>query len=69
MEDPLAEALLEEKRELGSTIKIKMNKSRDGLDFDWVKPAPGKERKEELKPSEKDATEKLNTSEEEPKEA
>ncbi|MFA5667773.1 MAG: ATP-dependent Clp protease ATP-binding subunit [Balneolaceae bacterium] len=69
VEDPLAEALLEEKRELGSTIKIKMNKSRDGLDFDWVKPAPGKERKEELKPSEKDATEKLNTSEEEPKEA
>jgi len=69
VEDPLAEALLEEKRELGSTIKIKMNKSRDGLDFDWTKPALGKARKEELKPSEKDATEKQNTSEEEPKEA
>tara|TARA_R110002050_G_scaffold12401_10_gene40799 strand:- start:70666 stop:73266 length:2601 start_codon:yes stop_codon:yes gene_type:complete len=42
VEDPLAEALLEKKRELGSTIKIKMNKSRDDLAFDWVKPSPNK---------------------------
>lgn len=40
IEDPLAEELLEHKKELGSTIKIKMNKSRDDLEFDWTKPAP-----------------------------
>ncbi len=47
VEDPLAEALLEEKRELGSTIKIKMNKSRDDLSFDWLKPSPNKVGKKE----------------------
>ncbi len=47
VEDPLAEALLEKKRELGSTIKIKMNKSRDDLSFDWVKPSPNKVVKKE----------------------
>lgn len=40
IEDPLAEELLERKKEFGSTIKIKMNKSRDDLEFDWVKPDP-----------------------------
>lgn len=36
IEDPLAEELLENKHNEGSVIKIKMNKSRDGLDFDWT---------------------------------
>ena len=40
IEDPLAEELLEHRKELGSTIKIKMNKSRDNLEFDWVNPEP-----------------------------
>ena len=35
IEDPLAEELLEHKKPKGSTIKIKMNKSRDDLEFDW----------------------------------
>lgn len=35
IEDPLAEELLEHKKPEGSTIKIKMNKSRDDLEFDW----------------------------------
>ncbi len=39
VEDPLAEQLLEAKRAEGSQIKIKMNKSRDGLSFDWIEPA------------------------------
>ncbi|RNC79416.1 MAG: ATP-dependent Clp protease ATP-binding subunit [Balneola sp.] len=38
IEDPLAEELLENKQEIGSTIKIKMNKSRDDLEFLWEKP-------------------------------
>ncbi|MDZ7681693.1 MAG: AAA family ATPase [Fodinibius sp.] len=35
VEEPLAEDLLETEHEDGATIKIKMNKSRDGLVFDW----------------------------------
>jgi ATP-dependent Clp protease ATP-binding subunit ClpC len=38
VEDPLAEELLEHEHPAGSTIKIKMNKSRDGLEFDWTEP-------------------------------
>ena len=38
VEDPLAEELLEHDHPAGSTIKIKMNKSRDGLEFDWTEP-------------------------------
>ncbi|MEX0662021.1 MAG: ATP-dependent Clp protease ATP-binding subunit [Balneolaceae bacterium] len=36
IEDPLAEEILETKHPEGSTIRIKMNKSRDGLSFDWT---------------------------------
>lgn len=36
IEDPLAEEILETKHPEGSTIRIKMNKSRDGLTFDWT---------------------------------
>ncbi|WP_440999476.1 ATP-dependent Clp protease ATP-binding subunit [Fodinibius sp. SL11] len=35
VEEPLAEELLESEHEEGAQIKIKMNKSRDGLLFDW----------------------------------
>jgi ATP-dependent Clp protease ATP-binding subunit ClpC len=35
VEDPLAEEILGAEHPPGSVIKIKMNKSRDGLDFDW----------------------------------
>jgi ATP-dependent Clp protease ATP-binding subunit ClpC len=35
VEDPLAEEILEANYPAGSVIKIKMNKSRDGLEFDW----------------------------------
>lgn len=38
VEDPLAEELLGVDHPEGSLIKIKMNKSRDGLDFDWTAP-------------------------------
>jgi ATP-dependent Clp protease ATP-binding subunit ClpC len=36
IEDPLAEELLGVEHPKGSVIKIKMNKSRDGLQFDWT---------------------------------
>ncbi|MFO7846040.1 MAG: ATP-dependent Clp protease ATP-binding subunit [Balneolaceae bacterium] len=36
IEDPLAEEILGVEHGEGSRIKIKMNKSRDGLEFDWT---------------------------------
>lgn len=36
VEEPLAEELLESEHSEGSKIKIKMNKSRDGLIFKWI---------------------------------
>jgi ATP-dependent Clp protease ATP-binding subunit ClpC len=54
IEDPLAEELLENEHNEGSLIKIKMNNSRDGLEFDWKEAEPsasknenGEEAKEE----------------------
>jgi len=41
IEDPLAEELLGTTHAEGSTIKIKMNKSKDGLQFDWSGPKKG----------------------------
>jgi ATP-dependent Clp protease ATP-binding subunit ClpC len=38
VEDPLAEELLEDDHPEGSTVRIKMNTSRDGLTFDWKHP-------------------------------
>ncbi len=38
VEEPLAEELLETEHPAGTSIKIKMNKSRDGLTFDWAQP-------------------------------
>jgi ATP-dependent Clp protease ATP-binding subunit ClpC len=57
IEDPLAEELLENKHNEGSLIKIKMNKSRDGLDFDWDE-AESSEKNEETKSKEEDTSEK-----------
>lgn len=55
IEDPLAEELLEHKKPEGSIIKIKMNKSRDDLEFDWIES--------EAKPTDKKVP---DTTEEEP---
>ncbi len=38
IEDPLAETLLGSDKEEGSGIKIKLNKTRDDLEFAWSKP-------------------------------
>jgi len=38
VEDPLAEEILGAEHPEGSVVKIKMNKSRDGLAFDWQLP-------------------------------
>jgi ATP-dependent Clp protease ATP-binding subunit ClpC len=35
VEDPMAEEILGQKRKEGSTIRIKLNATRDGLLFDW----------------------------------
>jgi ATP-dependent Clp protease ATP-binding subunit ClpC len=45
IEDPLAEELLSVDHGSGSLIKIKMNKSRDGLEFDWTEAEKEKESK------------------------
>ncbi len=46
IEDPLAEELLEKNHPEGTSIKIKMNKSRDGLAFDWAPGEPPSKNKE-----------------------
>lgn len=46
IEDPLAEEILENEHKAGSVIKIKMNKSRDGLDFDWTEADPAEPKSE-----------------------
>jgi ATP-dependent Clp protease ATP-binding subunit ClpC len=38
VEDPLAEEILDAEHPTGSTIRIKMNKSRDDLTFEWEHP-------------------------------
>jgi ATP-dependent Clp protease ATP-binding subunit ClpC len=38
VEDELAEELLTKEPEAGSTVRIKMNTSRDGLTFEWKEP-------------------------------
>ncbi|MDR9416950.1 MAG: ATP-dependent Clp protease ATP-binding subunit [Gracilimonas sp.] len=62
IEDPLAEELLENEHHEGSVIKIKMNKSRDGLAFDWEEAEPKAENNGDTKNEE-------DPSEEKPKEA
>ena len=57
IEDPLAEELLENRHNEGSLIKIKMNKSRDGLDFDWDEAEPS-QKDEDTKSKEEDTSEK-----------
>ncbi len=57
IEDPLAEALLDSKKKEGSTIKIKLNKNRDDLDFAWTAP------KKTAAPKATDADEKSESEE------
>jgi ATP-dependent Clp protease ATP-binding subunit ClpC len=47
VEDPLAEELLGVEHTEGSVIRIKMNKSRDGLEFDWTEPENGKKKEKQ----------------------
>ncbi|NGP75964.1 ATP-dependent Clp protease ATP-binding subunit [Balneolaceae bacterium YR4-1] len=51
VEDPLAEELLNVEHPEGSAIKIKMNKSRDDLTFDWEDADEKKAEEEEPKDS------------------
>ena len=43
VEDPLAEEILGAEHSERSIIKIKMNRSRDGLEFDWTEPENSEE--------------------------
>ncbi len=55
IEDPLAEEILGIEHPQGSLIKIKMNKSRDGLEFDWTEPeSSGEESEEQQKKNQED---------------
>jgi len=59
VEEPLAEELLEAEHPEGSEIKIKMNKSRDGLTFDWndaEDPDASEEKDEETESSSDDGS-------------
>ncbi len=47
IEDPLAEEILGVTHGEGSVIKIKMNKSRDGLEFDWTEASKSENSAEE----------------------
>ncbi|MDX1639121.1 MAG: ATP-dependent Clp protease ATP-binding subunit, partial [Balneolaceae bacterium] len=70
VEDPLAEEMLEAEYPEGTSIKIKMNKSRDGLTFDWEKPDVTKKSETEKGEQTKDqAEEKPDDKEESPSEA
>ncbi len=44
VEDPLAEEFLDGDHPEGSTVRIKMNKSRDDLTFDWHEPDPSEQK-------------------------
>ncbi|MDZ7806454.1 MAG: ATP-dependent Clp protease ATP-binding subunit [Gracilimonas sp.] len=47
IEDPLAEEILENEHKAGAVVKIKMNKSRDGLEFDWTEADPADTKSED----------------------
>src|SRR6056297_2102254 len=64
IEDPLAEEILSVDHGSGSVIKIKMNKSRDGLEFDWTEAEKEKESK---KSSDSAADEEAESKEEQTK--
>ncbi|HKL17331.1 MAG TPA: ATP-dependent Clp protease ATP-binding subunit [Halalkalibaculum sp.] len=64
VEDPLAEELLNVEHPEGSSIKIKMNKSRDDLTFDWEDADTKKAEEDKAKDSaEKDTGEEEDDSE------
>jgi len=57
VEDPLAEEILGVEHDEGSIIKIKMNKSRDGLAFDWTEPEDSSSDEEKNKNHDSSSTE------------
>ena len=58
IEDPMAEEILGKEHPEGSTIKIKMSRSRDGLVFDWIDAEPTSKADEPAPPGEE--TEEAN---------
>lgn len=56
IEDPLAEEILGVEHKTDSTIKIKMNKSRDALEFEWIE-AEGENETNSSNPSESESEE------------
>lgn len=58
IEDPLAEELLGVEHTEGSLIRIKMNSSRDGLEFKWVDPEPKPEQTSDSTDSHSESEEK-----------
>lgn len=66
IEDPLAEEIIDVDHGEGSVIKIKMNKSRDGLTFDWTESTK-EESSSKADDSEDDSTNSESESEEEAK--
>jgi len=64
IEDPLAEEILSVEHGSGAVIKIKMNKSRDGLEFDWT---DAEKEKESKKSSDSAADEEAESKEEQTK--
>jgi len=65
VEDPLAEELLEAEYPEGTNIKIKMNKARDGLTFDWEKPEKSEKKSEAEGSSKSDSSDTSDSSENE----
>jgi len=58
VEDPLAEEILSVEHGEGSLIKIKMNKSRDGLTFDWTEADKASEKSSETDSEDEEAESK-----------
>jgi ATP-dependent Clp protease ATP-binding subunit ClpC len=54
VEDELAEELLTKEPEAGSTVRIKMNTSRDGLTFEWKEPTGASKSKSSGKDSDEE---------------
>ncbi len=69
VEDPLAEELLNVEHPEGSSIKIKMNKSRDDLTFDWESPDETAKQEEPKDSAENDSGEEESESKEKKSEA
>ncbi|CAN5382738.1 ATP-dependent Clp protease ATP-binding subunit [soil metagenome] len=67
IEDPLAEEILGVTHAEGSVIKIKMNKSRDGLEFDWTEATKAESSEKEKESDNSDTSTDSKSEEEEAK--